>query len=188
MKIAICGSQSVGKTTLINRLLEYPEIKNRFQIFDQVVRTIRQKNPNLKINEEGDDNTQRLVIAQHLINSTHNGDAIYDRCIVDGYVYTKYLVDQYKVSFNTLVLGYWALQTIKYDLLFYLPPEFAIVHDGTRSDSSKFQSDICNIFLKTFDANNHILNPIFVNGTVDQRADQILTEIKRHDNKHPAAN
>jgi len=59
-RIAISGSHSTGKSTIINALKEIPSIANRFTFKMEVLRDI--KKMGIDINEYGSDQTQLLVM------------------------------------------------------------------------------------------------------------------------------
>ena len=61
-RIAISGSHSTGKSTVIEELKQIPEISERFQFIGEVLRDLKKKG--IDINEMGTDDTQRLVMAK----------------------------------------------------------------------------------------------------------------------------
>ena len=90
------GAQSTGKTTLLKKVKElYP---NRFEYVTEVTRRIQRLGVSINDEAKNYDLTQSLIIGDHLINymKVHNephdniSDILLDRCIVDGYIYTKY--------------------------------------------------------------------------------------------------
>ena len=56
---------------------------------------------------------------------------------------------------------------MKYDIIFYLSPEFDIIPDGTRSTDEKFRNEVVEIFeqlIKEFS-----LTVVKLTGTVEER-------------------
>lgn len=146
MKIAITGTQSTGKTTLLNALKEHDLFKD-FKFIDEVTRSV--KSEGFKINEQGDDATQIAIIKKHLDNLKLAGaNAIYDRCFLDSLVYTYYLYQKGKVRIETLDSAYIAFENYidQYDLIILLEPEFDVVADNVRSVSVEFRDEIAKIF------------------------------------------
>ena len=73
MVISFSGPQSSGKTTLLNILKEKnPEIN----FVPEVTRLIKKKYK-AKINEEGNDKTQTLIMHEHIINLIRSQDHVY---------------------------------------------------------------------------------------------------------------
>ena len=146
MLIALSGAQCTGKTTLLNALKSDPLMSNRFTFVDEIVRTIQKKG--FKINEAGNDETQVIVMQTHSENTKIPGDTLLDRCALDGMVYTTYMWRHHKISRKTY---YECLKVFlncieKYDIIFYLTPEFDIIPDGVRSTNVDFRNEVADIF------------------------------------------
>ena len=98
MIISFTGAPSTGKTTLLKKLIEkngsYP-----FEFVPEVTRLIMREYE-VPINEDGDDLTQMLIMTEHIRNLYRNRTdrlvrgvhQIYDRCAIDGIVYSHYLL------------------------------------------------------------------------------------------------
>jgi nicotinamide riboside kinase len=183
MKLTISGAQSTGKTTLINALFDLPEIKNRFQLRNEVTRNVLRDKfglGSLDINEKGTDNTQLMICSQHLINYVaSNTDTIFDRSALDGLVYTTYLYNHGKVNQNTLRIAESLFENLKYDMIFYVKPEIPLVDDGERSVAVDFYNEIVSLFEEYIKV--YKLHMIFVSGTVDDRVKQVLSFIEMYD-------
>lgn len=146
MKIAIIGTQCTGKTTLIKKIKESSILDESYVFIDEIVRTLVKKN-NIKINEEGDYESQLLILQTHYDNALNNENMITDRSCVDAWSYA--LHNHMKGFFTEKDMGVFNelfLQTLKmYDKIFYIPVEFDIVSDDFRSLNKSFQKDIENI-------------------------------------------
>lgn len=146
MKISFTGAQSTGKTTLLDKCRnQFPD----FNYVDNITRDI--KNAGEEINNTAEDynQTQILILDKHLRNLRLRGDYILDRCMADGYVYTRYLYEQGKVNreiYNlseTLFYNYIS----KYDQIFYTDHvDVHLHHDGVRSTDSEFRDNIIRIY------------------------------------------
>ena len=100
MLIGFTGAQCTGKTTLLN-LLKEDLCGNKFKkasdgvyrdewnFVPEVTRKVMREG--LSINEDGDNLTQLFILKEHLQNHVVASSEkwILDRCILDGYVFTK---------------------------------------------------------------------------------------------------
>lgn len=185
MRITISGAQSTGKTTLINALFSFPEIKNRFYLKNETTRNVLRDKlgiGKLAINEDGNDSTQLLICSQHLANyvAGEKQDTIYDRSALDGYVYTTYLFKNNKVQTSTWSISYNLFKNLIYDVTIYIKPEIPIVNDGERSTNLEFYQNICSIFDREIKS---IENLEIVSGTVEERVQQVFKIIQKYDKK-----
>lgn len=173
MKIAISGAQSTGKTTLINKLREiFPDFIFKTEITRELA------NKGFKINESGTDETQIAIMQSHMDRLKISSDVIYDRCILDGVVYTHYLFNSGKVSRNTLdiVKDSFIQNIANYDLIFYIKPEFDIVDDGERSINQSFRDEVVKLFEEYIHDYNIPVN--ILSGSVDERVKYFSEYIK----------
>lgn len=175
MRIGIAGAQSVGKTTLLNALRSEPEFKG-YEICNEVTRRV--SSYGLPINEEGNDITQRLIMQEHIVNVFMYDNMITDRTVLDGFVYSSYLLTGQKINVNTYLYADRIFERVinYYDLLFYIPPEFDIKDDGVRSTDIKFRDDIANLF--EYIINERMVPTIHLQGTVRERVGQVLKFVK----------
>jgi nicotinamide riboside kinase len=146
MRVSFTGAQSTGKTTLLN---ECKLIYKDYKFVDEVTRYVR-KSYDVKINEAGGSETQLYILAEHIKNHLRTEEnLILDRCILDGYVYTKYQVDNEKVNHSVLEAFNAVFSTLfnKLDLVFYTDPsDVKLVDDGERSTDKDFRADVIDIF------------------------------------------
>ena len=145
MRIGITGAQSVGKTTLLNALRS-ENIFREYTICDEVTRRV--KSYGLPINESGNDNTQRLIMNEHIANVFLHKNMLTDRTALDGLVYSTYLYKNAKINLPTLnyVMDVFDKVWPQYDHVFYIEPEFDMIDDGTRSIDIAFRDQIVDIF------------------------------------------
>ena len=177
MRIAFTGAQSTGKTTLLEAIKQNEEFRYKYEFIDEITRRMVKKG--LKINEAGGNTTQLLIMNEHIKNLLYE-DVIMDRCMLDGLVYTDWLHWEGKVK--TWVYEYaknvFDHYINRYDLIFYLKPEFDIVDDGVRSVDIKFRNEIVERFERYV---KHVQVPVIIlSGTVEQRLEQFYNTIKNH--------
>jgi nicotinamide riboside kinase len=177
MRIAFTGAQSTGKTTLLEAIKQNEEFRYKYEFIDEITRRMIKKG--LKINEAGGNTTQLLIMNEHIKNLLYE-DVIMDRCMLDGLVYTDWLCWEGKVK--TWVYEYaknvFDHYINRYDLIFYLKPEFDIVDDGVRSVDIKFRNEIVERFERYV---KHIQVPVIIlSGTVEQRLEQFYNTINNH--------
>ena len=149
MLVSFTGAQSSGKTTLLRRFLEdYP-----WGSVDEVTRRIRRDGFHINDDSSSYNDTQLAIFADHMQNIfTYSGkqmNNILDRCIVDGFVYTRYFRRQGKVNeFVDKMFGYALKRYIKkYDCIFYTNPyDVPLINDGERSMSESFRNQIIKLY------------------------------------------
>lgn len=172
MKIAISGAQGVGKTTLLE------ELKKEFQEFEfiqGITRTL--KNQGFKINKDGNDETQLAILKAHVSNLKKD-NFITDRCVLDCTVYTRYLYNRGAVTKEILEKIETALfkNISKYDVIFYIRPEFDIEDDNVRDTDIEFRNIIVDLF--DYYINLTEIKPIILSGSVNERVQQFKEELK----------
>jgi hypothetical protein len=153
MIISISGTQSVGKTTIVN-IVKKMSIFSNFIIIDEIVRNIK-KDFNVNINENGNIDTQLLVLNTHIFNLLKNkkNDVITDRGLIDGVAYTLFLYEKGELPLwvKNYAIDLFNTYIKYYNHIFYIPAEFAIVSDGERSSSETFRVDVHKIFINLLD-------------------------------------
>ena len=181
MRIAFTGAQSTGKTTLLQEMKK--KLPGYFFV-DEVTRLVK-KSYGVNINEAGGTNTQLYILSEHIKNHlNYHENLVLDRCILDGYVYTKYQVERGNVDSNVLDAfnSVFGLLFDKLDVVFYTDPkDVDLEDDGERSSDIKFREDIISIFdnIINFKLSLHNRSKIVVlSGTVEQRVEKILNYIK----------
>lgn len=187
MLIGFTGAQCTGKTTLLN-LLELSLSEFGWNFVPEVTRKVMREG--LSINEDGDNMTQLFILKEHLQNHVVSNDEnwILDRCILDGYVFTKWLYKQGTVDKWVLDYACALLSMLgnKLDYILYTEPDdIPIEDDGERSINVEFRNDIINIYEDLM--NNSAATPgrdtwrnkiIRLSGSVDERMETIESILK----------
>jgi thymidylate kinase len=191
MLISFTGSQSSGKTTLLNalrkHLYEDGDLPD-WTVIDEVTRKIARQG--MPINNEAPDynQTQLMIINDHLANINNyikegKTKTALDRCLLDGLVYTEYFYRNKKVSKHVRDYAQRAFETSfkNYDHVFYIEPvDTSLVDDGVRSTDSKFRADIVIIFeevIKYYSDKSGRNIVIRLSGTVQKRLETLLSVI-----------
>jgi len=190
MIFSFTGAQCTGKTTLLKHLYkengDYP-----FVFVPEVTRLVKREY-NMPINESGDDLTQMLIMtehvrnifrdrADHIVRGVHQ---IFDRCALDGIVYSHYLLDNKKIgraTFDACELIYKKIIN-KYDVIFYTSHEdVELVDDGERSVDKIFREDIIGLFDMYMQYNIIEKGPrvVHLEGTVKERLKTIKSTLDK---------
>ena len=154
MKLTFTGTANVGKSTLIEDFLkEWPMYKKA----DNSYREVAKKNPKVKLNQEGDEDSQK-IIRDALIDQaqaySRDENILFDRCVLDNLVYTLWLNSKGKVSdlFVEQQLPIVKESLALYDILFFIPLsakypiDIVPDEDGQRDLDPIFREEIDNIF------------------------------------------
>jgi len=189
MIISFTGAQSTGKTTLLNLI---KDLNPYLDSIDEVTRRIKREY-NLPINEDGGDITQTMIMSDHIANifRKYDSDVIFDRCALDGVVYTQWLYNKGKVSKEVLQWAKKIYNTLidKYDAIFVTSPEdVPLVDDGERSVDIDFREeiiDIFNMYIDDIKIYSRKVNLFVVEGSVEERMKYIknILEVKGLDIK-----
>lgn len=158
MRIVISGAQSTGKTTLLNLIKKIGPTDPLFcdvPVLDEVVRNLAAEQPggSMALNRNARYQDQLEILLRHYTNAHRYPSFITDRGAVDAYVYA--LVNHRDGKYSDAdILQFENILTDslkRYDLHFYLPPEFAPVDDGFRDTDTTYQQAIHHTFLEVYD-------------------------------------
>lgn len=157
MKIAVCGTSCIGKTTYIQDFLK--TWKN-YKTPEKTYRDFLDKN---HINKEGTEESQKNILnalVDQAIEYSKKDNVIFDRCVLDNLVYTTWLFLNDKVSEKFLDESRIIVrETLKlYDILFFIPitkvAPVEISEKETRETDTVYREEIDNIF-KSFVSSYH---------------------------------
>lgn len=181
MKISFTGTGCSGKSTLLKLCIDH--YGDKYQYVTEVTRPLARKG--LKINEQGDDATQKAIIKAHISNNKLH-DVIMDRCIVDGYAYTTWLYSQGKVSQSVYDFAWDTLRKIvnDIDIIFHTEP-LKLKRDGVRSVNRDFQKDIHDMTTELLQGDPwqkiYKGKVVYLTGDVDKRFNDIIMSIEQYE-------
>lgn len=171
MRIGIIGAQGVGKTVLIDALLEEPEFKNYIHA-PSPTRFLMQTfgmsfdNANTEI--------QLATLCMQVFNMLSYPNAFLDRTVIDNFAYLRYHAAKGNtdLSINALNFIEYVTQDFAHrlDYIFLIPVEFGIEEDGVRNTDPEQQKEIEKIIiglLSEFSIEKKKL--FYLTGTVEQR-------------------
>ncbi len=174
MKIGLCGTMSVGKTTLVNALKELPEFK------DYVTRTERSKElmaMGIPLNTDSTLKGQCVFLAERS-NELMLENIITDRTVIDvmAFANCSTSMDIYeKEDFETL-----AAQLVReYDYIFYVSPEGVEIEDnGVRETNANYRVIIDRSINTLINRYNHrIKNLHTLSGSTEKRIELLKQAI-----------
>ncbi len=174
MKIGLCGTMSVGKTTLVNALKELEQFKNyKFA-------TERSKYLNdlgIPLNTDSTLKGQTVFLAERCAELMHN-DLITDRTIFDVIAFTK-SAKSIDLTESKRFEEYASNFIREYDYIFYISPEgIPIENNGVRETDEHYRDlidfSIVHLIKRHGYKTNHLSE---IKGTTDERIKQILNVI-----------
>ena len=157
MRIAVVGSQNVGKSTFISDFLNnWPMYKKSGDSYRKLV-----KKKNLTLNKEGSEESQGIIL-EALLKETRKykkkENIIHDRIALDNLIYTMWLKDRYPDKISDLFVEK-TIHKVKrsfdeIDLIMYLPhiEKYSIQMEEreNREVDVVYREEIDNIFKAVF--------------------------------------
>ena len=184
MLIGFTGAQSTGKSTLLEQM-SIDDAFRKCSFVKEVTRKVASKG--LDINDRGSTLTQLFIMNEHLNNHTLTENCtVLDRCVIDGYISTKYLhetkrVDDWVLDYATHLRNFIASRI---DVLLYTDPgDVKLVDDGVRSVNKQFRQRIIQLYDDFLSDDQLIANIMPVtkivrlSGDVSSRMEQIKQSI-----------
>ena len=171
MKIGLCGTMSVGKTTLVNALKELPEFK------DYMFRTERSKylmSQGIPLNTDSTLKGQTVFLAERCAELIQD-NIITDRTVVDVMAFTENAKSiNYKDKQDFINLA--ADMIHEYDYIFYVDPVGVEIEDnGVRETDANYRMTIDDSILNILSSFGHRCKNVHeLKGTTNERIEQML--------------
>ena len=174
MRIGLCGTMSVGKTTLVNALKELPEFK------DYHFRTERSKHlMNLGIPLNTDSTLKgQLVFASERAAELMQEKIITDRTVIDVMAFSELSksMEAHEKHYLTATLYYLIKE---YDVLFYVSPEGVEIEDnGVRETNAEYRTAV-DEKIKSI-VGMYRKDTVTIKGTVEERIKQVKSAIAQY--------
>jgi GTPase SAR1 family protein len=174
MKIGLCGTMSVGKTTLVHALQELPEFK------DYMFRTERSKylmSQGIPLNTDSTLKGQTVFLAERASELIQE-NIITDRTVIDVMAFAQCSKSMDSIDKEAFV-EYAKRFISEYDYIFYISPEGVDMEDnGVRETDQDYRqlidSTIC-LILNT--QKSRIQNYGILEGPTNQRIEQMKFQL-----------
>jgi hypothetical protein len=151
MKIAVTGTQCIGKSTYIKDFIKkWPMYSSPETNYRTLI-----KEGKINCNELGDETSQQLILdslVDQIIEHSKSENVIFDRCVLDNLAYTAWLNEEGRVSDEFFEKTRLIVkETLKlYDIIFFLPltkfSNIKIEENGTRSIDKVYREEIDLLF------------------------------------------
>jgi len=174
MKIGLCGTMSVGKTTLVNALKERDEFK------DYMFRTERSKElmaQGIPLNTDSTLKGQTVFLAERT-SELMCENVITDRTVVDVMAFARASKSMNYIDKEEFIN--YAKRFIKeYDYIFYVSPVGVEIEDNGIRETNVDYRDLINFTISNLiDANKHRFKSLnTLSGSTEERIEQMLEVI-----------
>jgi len=174
MKIGLCGTMSVGKTTLVNALKDLPEFK------DYITRTERSKElmaMGIPLNTDSTLLGQTVFLAERA-SELMQENIITDRTVIDVMAFARCSESMYYFEADDFC-QFASYMLKKYDYIFYVSPEGVKIEDnGIRETNAEYRKLIDESIQLLINKHKHrIKNYGVLKGSTEERIKQMLETI-----------
>lgn len=172
MVVGFTGAHGTGKSTLVDRLLKL--LPNHRQYLN-VQRLLASNLENFPVSSKTNDITQASITSHFVSELLLMSNLVADRTLLDAFAYAE-------ASEN--VLHYAEIESIfcealkYYDVIFYTPIEFEVIHDGFRETDEEFRHLIDSLIRKYIKKYDKYIKVITLTGTIEERMETVTNYIK----------
>ena len=172
MKIGLCGTMSVGKTTLVKALSELDLFK-KYKIATE--RSKYLKDLGIPLNTDSTVNGQIIFLAERASELLHK-DVITDRTIWDVSAFTM-LAKSIDSGFKSSLVNTAMTLKDQYDVVFYVSPEGVPIEDnGVRTIDAEYRDKIDWVIRESLEEYKP-KKLVYIKGTTEERIATILQNI-----------
>ena len=171
MKIGLCGTMSVGKTTLVNRLKELGQFKD-FEFATE--RSKYLSDLGIPLNTDSTLKGQTIFLAERCAELIKE-NIITDRTVIDVMAFTN-LARSIDFKDKEYFKDYARVFVGEYDYIFYISPEGTVMEDnGVRETDLEYRDDIDKAIIKILNKFGHRCQNVHIlKGSTEDRIEQML--------------
>ena len=175
MKIGLCGTMSVGKTTLVNELKKLGQFKG-YEFATE--RSEYLMNLGIPLNTDSTLNGQTIFLAERVAELMKE-NVITDRTVLDVIAFTN-LAKSIDIKDKEYFEDYARVFVGQYDYIFYISPEGTVMEDnGVRETDLEYRDLIDKAIIKAMNTYGHrCKNVNILKGTTSERIEQMLGVIQ----------
>jgi GTPase SAR1 family protein len=166
MKIGLCGTMSVGKTTLVNALMSLPEFE-KYNFATERSKYLRDLG--IPLNTDSTLKGQFVFLAERCAELM-NENIITDRTVIDVMAFTKAAKSiEYYDAEAFCDAAYKLLE--EYDYIFYVSPEGVDMEDNGVRETDLSYRELIDFTIKIllYRSNHKIKNLVELKGTTEER-------------------
>ena len=172
MKIGLCGTMSVGKTTLVKALSELSQFKD-YHIATERSKYLRDLG--IPLNTDSTVNGQMIFLAERSAELLHE-NVLTDRTIWDVSAFTM-LAKSIDAGFKSTLVNSAMMLKDQYDVVFYIDPVGTIIEDnGVRETDSEYRALINQEILRLLTLHTP-KKMVVLSGPTEKRIKTILEHI-----------